>query len=103
MGCAACQRNRVECHGLRAPMNRVEAFGKLQIGMTQAAVLARVGPPDRATGSGLAIDVYQLQDGSSVWIGYARDRLLYVKHFAADGSEKVLVGDGTKENHSRAQ
>jgi hypothetical protein len=59
--------------------------------MSIAQGRAQVGQPAREAGSGLAIDVYRLSDGSEVWLGYAGRRgLLYVKH----GDEKLLSDDG---------
>ena len=62
-------------------------FRSLQRGMTTEQGRALVGQPTRETGSGLAIDVYQLKDGSEVWLGYAgRNGLIYVKH----GDQQLL-------------
>jgi hypothetical protein len=66
-------------------------FRSLQRGMTIEQGRARVGQPTRETGSGLAIDVYQLKDGSEVWLGYAGSGgLIYVKH----GDQQLLPDGG---------
>jgi hypothetical protein len=52
---------------------------------------AILGPPTRETGSGLSIDVYQLKDGSEVWVGYAgRGGLDYAHH----GKDELLSTGG---------
>jgi hypothetical protein len=66
---------RTPAHDTLAP------FQRLFRGMTMNAVRTRVGMPDKQTGSGLAIDIYHLADGSEVWLGFAgRKGLLYVRH-----------------------
>lgn len=55
-------------------------FGKLHMGMAMAEGRALVGQPAHETGSGVAIDVYVLRDGSEVLVGYAgRGGLLYAR------------------------
>jgi hypothetical protein len=53
---------------------------------------SRVGPPDWETGSGLMIFVYDLLDGSQVWLGYGGPAdLVYAKHVAVGGRETDLA------------
>jgi hypothetical protein len=66
-------------------------FQTLRRGMTVEQGRAEVGPSTRETGSGISIDVYQLQDGSEVWLGYAGSGgLIYVNH----GKDKLLSTGG---------
>jgi hypothetical protein len=66
-------------------------FRTLRGGMTIEKGRAIVGLPTRETGSGISIDVYQLQDGSEVWLGYAGSGgLIYVNH----GKDKLLSTGG---------
>ena len=46
------------------------AFDDLEIDMPRETVLAKVGEPTFLCGSGLSYDVYRLDDGVEVWIGY---------------------------------
>jgi hypothetical protein len=56
------------------------------------ALCSQVGPPDWETGSGLMIFVYDLLDGSQVWLGYGGPAdLMYAKHVAIDGKEADLL------------
>lgn len=65
-------------------------FRALHRGMTIEQCRAQLGPPTRETGSGLAIDVYRLPNGSEVWLGYAgQSGLIYVHH----GKEELLPVD----------
>ncbi len=64
-----------------AAADPVARFRSLHPGMTMEEVRAQLGRPARETGSGLAIDVYRLADGSEVWLGYAGVKgLSYVRH-----------------------
>src|SRR3954471_5360314 len=72
--------------------DELSTFRSLRRGMSMEQSRARVGQPTRETGSGLAIDVYQLKDGSEVWLGYAGRRgLIYVKH----GDQQLLPDRGS--------
>ena len=56
----------------------------LQAGMKYDALLNKFGQPDNDIGSGLHIYVYQLNDGSSVYIGFT-DTLMYARHVNSSG------------------
>ena len=59
------------------------------------ALCSRVGPPDWETGSGLMIFVYDLLDGSQIWLGYGGpEDLMYARHIALDGQETDLATGG---------
>jgi hypothetical protein len=66
-------------------------FRTLRRGMSIEQGRAIVGLPTRETGSGISIDVYQLEDGSEVWLGYAGSGgLIYVNH----GENQLLSTGG---------
>lgn len=48
-------------------------------------IFYRFGEPVDDIGSGIHIYVYELNDSSKVWIGYA-DKIMYVKHVDSDGN-----------------
>ena len=76
----------------RARSDDLEAFRELRAGMGIDQVRARVGNPDRETGSGIAIDVYRMADGSEVRLGYAgRYGLIYVQR-----GDQELLPDGAE-------
>jgi len=64
----------------------LEAFRTLDASMSRAQVHDVVGESDRVTGSGIGIEVYQLADGSEVWLGWAGGRLIYIRH----GEDQLL-------------
>ena len=54
-----------------------------------------VGVPDGEVGSGLFIPVYDLDDGSRLYLGYtgpAGDGLLYANVVSPDGTVRDLLG-----------
>ena len=56
---------------------------------------ALVGVPDWETGSGLWIPVYDLADGSRLYLGYAgpgADDLMYANLVSPDGKVRDLLG-----------
>ncbi|MBN1499976.1 MAG: hypothetical protein JW982_07470, partial [Spirochaetes bacterium] len=48
------------------------------------------GHPDRITGSGILIAVYNLNDDTEIWIGYT-DKILYVRHVSKNMAELDLL------------
>lgn len=46
------------------------------------------GSPDNDIGSGIHIYVYDLNDGTAIWIGYT-DRILYARHM--DRNQQLLA------------
>jgi hypothetical protein len=42
------------------------------------------GAPDRDIGSGIHIYVYDLSDGTKVYIGYT-DKIMYARHMSSSG------------------
>jgi hypothetical protein len=72
-------------------LDELAVFRSLHRGMTMEQARARLGQPTRETGSGIAIDVYRLSDGSEVWLGYGgRGGLIYAKH----GKDELLADGG---------
>ena len=70
----------------------VQDFEKLDIRMTAAQVCATVGVPDWDAGSGLAISVYDLADGSRVLIGFAGPQdMVYAQQVFKEGTARVLL------------
>lgn len=55
-------------------------------------IFFKFGPPRSDIGSGIHIYVYDLNDSTQIWIGYA-DKILYVSHVDLDGNilEKLPV------------
>jgi len=71
---------------------QLSAYEGLAAGMAFEEVCRQVGLPDWETGSGLAILIYQLEDGSEVWLGFPGldGGLLYAYLVAEDGSRTAL-------------
>ena len=69
----------------------VEAFRRLQKGMSYNLVREWVGDADRDMGSGIHIMVYELGDDSRVLIGFPGfEKLIYVKHFKGGKVEDLV-------------
>ena len=68
------------------------AYEELSADMSFEEVCQQVGLPDWETGSGLAILIYQLKDGSEVWLGFPglQGELMYAIHVERDGSQTEL-------------
>ena len=74
---------------VRRPQGRTlaELESKLDKTLTPIAAKARLGKPDKITGSGLLIYVYVLGDGREVWMGFpGYAPIMYAKVKAKDGS-----------------
>jgi len=71
---------------------QISVYEGLSAGMSFEEVCRQVGLPDWQTGSGLAILIYQLEDGSEVWMGFPGldGGLLYAYQIAEDGSRTAL-------------
>lgn len=55
--------------------------------LTTPQLCSAAGLPDWVTGSGLAIYIYQLEDGSSAWFGFAGEQhLMYARQVNQDGT-----------------
>jgi len=54
-------------------------------------IFLKFGDPHRDIGSGIHIYVYELNDSTEIWIGYA-NHIMYVQHVDSDGNilEKLL-------------
>lgn len=57
----------------------------LQSGMSYQALVDAFGNPDSDIGSGIHIYVYNLTDGSAVWIGHNGTNLMYARHMSSTG------------------
>ena len=70
----------------------LSAYEELAADMSFEEVCHQVGLPDWETGSGLAILIYQLEDGSEVWLGFPglQGELMYAIHVERDGSQTAL-------------
>lgn len=68
------------------------AFRSLKRTMSMSDVVSQCGRPDEVGGSGIAIFIYHLDDGSLVAIGAtgATSRLLYANHIATTGKASAL-------------
>ncbi len=65
-------------------------FRRLKLGMTRREVITRVGMPDKMEGSGIYIDRYKLNDGSTVSLG-SSGQLIYKVHTLKNGSSYDLI------------
>ncbi len=72
---------------------KLATFRTLKRGMSMSAVVRRCGEPDELGGSGIAIFIYHLEDGSLVAIGSAGPAapLLYVNHIERNGTVSALL------------
>jgi hypothetical protein len=52
-----------------------------------------VGPPDWETGSGLTILIYELEDGSEVWLRYGGTDLMGAEWRSDDEAVNLLAGE----------
>ena len=85
---------RVDVRPEKIPKDRWEAYKDYFVSHSELKKI--VGKPDRDTGSGLHIFVYELSDGSGIFIGfsYLDKPPLYVTHSLPDGSwEDLLTGE----------
>jgi hypothetical protein len=57
----------------------------LEAGMSYEAMVSAFGQPDDDIGSGIHIYVYELSDGSSIYIGHDGNHLLYARHVNSAG------------------
>jgi hypothetical protein len=57
----------------------------LKADMSYSAIVNAFGDPDSDIGSGIHIYVYNLTDGSAVWIGHNGSSLLYARHMSSTG------------------
>ena len=72
-----------------AQADTVEYFKlHLKADMNYAAIAQRFGQPDADKGSGIHIYVYQLKDGTAIWIGYT-DKILYARHM--DSNDRLIA------------
>ena len=65
-------------------------FKAVKVGMTEVEVGRIVGKPTRLAGSGIAYDVYDLLDGSSVWIALQKGQVSWLLHQDKEGRRAPL-------------
>lgn len=58
----------------------IHSFEFIGAGTTLRQVVAKLGAPDRDIGSGIHIYVYELADGTEVWVGSPGEQVWYVRH-----------------------
>jgi hypothetical protein len=73
-------------------------FERLQAGMKREIVVEAVGDPTYLCGSGIAYDVYVLQNGREVWIAYPSGTTGWASITIADGTKGKIVFNGSSEN-----
>jgi hypothetical protein len=56
----------------------------LQANMNYSAIVDAFGDPDGDIGSGIHIYVYNLTDGTAVWIGF-NGNIVYARHMSSTG------------------
>jgi hypothetical protein len=59
-------------------------MANLRADMDYAQIVNVFGEPDTDIGSGIHIYVYNMTDGSEVWIGYT-NQIMYARHMSSDG------------------
>ncbi|MEA4909452.1 MAG: hypothetical protein GYA17_20275 [Chloroflexi bacterium] len=70
----------------------LEAFQGLRPDSTFEELCAQAGPPDWETGSGLLIYIYELEDGSTLWAGFAGpEHLVYARQVGSNGQATDLL------------
>lgn len=77
---------------------KLDDFDFLKVGMSLDEIEKQVGGPDRNVGSGVIIVVYDLSNGSKVYLGFGSDitNLLEASVYLPDGTVKRIVGDPSK-------
>ena len=64
---------------------------RLRRDLTPAKATDLFGKPDRQIGSGLIIYVYDLDDGTAIWLGFpGYGKILYSKHVQANGKKEDI-------------
>lgn len=73
---------------VHAASNEACRFASIAPDAKRSGVINQFGQPDRVSGSHLSIDVYDVTDGSEVWVAWMgqgeSERLLYVQHIGGD-------------------
>jgi hypothetical protein len=62
----------------------------LKPSMTYTNIIATFGNPDGDLGSGIHIYYYNLEDGTSIWIGYS-DHIIYARHMSSNNVSAGLL------------
>ncbi|NTU75339.1 MAG: hypothetical protein HGA86_04390 [Anaerolineaceae bacterium] len=71
---------------------KLDDFRALTLDMNLSQVCALVGVPDWDAGSGLMIEVYDLDDGTRILIGFGGpDEMMYVHHLLKDGKSETIL------------
>ena len=71
----------------------IDKYQQIQSGMSFEDICRIVGSPDQDVGSGLYIFVYELDDGSVVYMGFASlSTVMYVSHDTGNGPGEWIVG-----------
>lgn len=72
-----------------ATARTLEKYRQIQSGMSFEDICRLVGPPDQEIGSGLHVFVYELDDGSVVYMGFASlSEVMYVTHDMGNGTRR---------------
>lgn len=80
---ASCSKNEN-----KVEKDTIEYFRlHLKADMDFAAIQTQFGAPDADKGSGIHIYVYELKDGTSVWIGYT-NKIMYARHM--DSNDQLI-------------
>jgi hypothetical protein len=80
---AACSKNESKVEKATIEYFRIH----LKADMDFTAIQNLFGQPDADLGSGIHIYVYQLKDGTAIWIGYA-NKIMYARHI--DGNNQLI-------------
>ncbi|MFH2045041.1 MAG: hypothetical protein ABIK92_07830 [Pseudomonadota bacterium] len=65
-------------------------FKKLKKGMSTQEVFLLVGKPTRHAGSGIAYDVYQLNNETSVWIAWLKGKTTWAFFRKLNGEKEMI-------------
>lgn len=69
-----------------------DLFKAVNMSTTIEEIINSFGQPDRDAGSGIHILVYDLNDGTSVWIGSADyTSIMYLDHVSAEGEHQRML------------
>ena len=84
---------RAETIGKATPKTcSAKALRRIKSKMSMKRIIKLCGEPEKDIGSGIHIYVYELEDGSSVWVGTPdRKRIIYVTHVLPDGEKRVII------------
>jgi len=67
----------------------VDIASTLQLGDTHQSVWKKMGSPDDQEGSGIAIDVYNIDSDRTLYFGYSSGKLIYIRN----NNNELILGE----------